>query len=118
MAASVLLNKIQMDKMNYQCKEVWTESYGFLSRMDTQVNDESLFDREGFATNFATKRFEPSVASQMGFESSHLSKGLLTYVAFEPAGNKWIECNWIQTGYQYITAVLQCVCGYVFEDLI
>lgn len=52
--------------------------------MDTQVNDESLFDREGFATNFATKRFESRVASQMGLESAHLSKGLLAHVAFEP----------------------------------
>jgi hypothetical protein len=52
--------------------------------MDTEVNDESLFDREGFATNFATKRFEPRVTSQMGFERSHLSKGLLTHVTFEP----------------------------------
>jgi len=52
--------------------------------MDTQVNDESLFDREGFATDFATKRFEPRVTSQMCLESAHLSKGLLTHVTFEP----------------------------------
>lgn len=57
---------------------------GFLAGMDAKVNNETLFDRESLATNFATKRFETRVTSQMGLESAHLSKRLLTYVTFEP----------------------------------
>lgn len=64
------------------------KNYGFLAGMDSQVNDESLFDGERFAANFAAKRLESSVTGQMGLESAHLSEGLLANIALEPANEK------------------------------
>lgn len=65
-------------------KKEGRKRYGFLSGVDAEVDNQSLLDRESFATNLAAERLQSSMPCQMSFESSYLSKRLLAYVTFEP----------------------------------
>ena len=58
-------------------------SVGFFTAVNSQVNNEPLFDRKSLATNLTAKWFDTCVSGQVSFEGADLGEGLIADVAFK-----------------------------------